>query len=55
MKYRIFPADKNGRFLKGFCPTLCEDNDLDCSIYELMVYLSMYNVEYDHIVTLQYE
>lgn len=55
MKYRIFPAHKNGRCLKGFCPTLVDDDNADRVIFELASDLFVHNIKYDHIVAQQYE
>lgn len=50
MKWYVFAADKQGRCLRGFCPTICESEqqaqeeaEWQCAMME------KYGFSYDHI------
>lgn len=47
---RVYVADKTGRLLKGFCPTLCEDAEADKVAIDLARNMKKYGFKYDHIV-----
>lgn len=47
---RVYPADKQGRCLCGFCPTICESNEADRIALDLAANMHKYGFKYDHIV-----
>ena len=48
---RVFFADKAGRLLKGFCPTLCDTEEEVEEVVECCLdYAYEYKIKYDHIV-----
>lgn len=47
---RIFPASKNGRCIKGFCPTICDDDAVIRVFLDLSQSLFKYGIKYHHIV-----
>lgn len=49
-KVRIYPTDKKGRLLKGFCPTLCESEKAERIMMELAGNLMKFGVRYGGIV-----
>lgn len=50
MKVRVYPADKRGRCIKGFCPTLCEESRAQDIAWDIEDNLELYGIEYDHMV-----
>lgn len=47
-KFYVYPTSKNGRILKGFCPTVCESIDDVAEIMrDLHHNLCKHNIEYD--------
>jgi len=51
MKFRIYPADRHGRCIQGFCPTVADDADqAQRIVLELAASLCCHNLKYDHIV-----
>lgn len=47
---RLYPVDKQGRLLSGFCPTICESNEADRIALDLAANMHKYGFKYDHIV-----
>lgn len=47
---QVYPADKQGRCIKGFCPTKCDSKDADRIAFALAADLRRYGIKYDHIV-----
>lgn len=47
---QVYPADKQGRCLRGFCPTICENDEADRIALDLMANMHKYGFKYDHIV-----
>lgn len=47
---RVYPADKQGRCLRGFCPTICENEEADQMAHECARMMAKYGFKYDHIV-----
>lgn len=52
MKYQVYPADKRGVCLRGFCPTVCDtEQDAQEQAEWLAAALFKYGYRYNHIVT----
>ena len=50
MKYIVFPADKQGYCLRGFCPTICKDKQgAQKEALELEYSLRKYGFKYHNI------
>ena len=47
---RVYPADKQDRCLRGFCPTICESSEADRIARDLAADMHKYGFKYDHIV-----
>lgn len=50
MNYLVYPVDKNGRILKGFCPTVCEGKDAQLIADRLIMDLNKHNINFDCVV-----
>lgn len=47
---KVYPADRQGRCLRGFCPTICDSNEADKVALELAANMHKYGFKYDNIV-----
>ena len=47
---RVYPVDKRGFILHGFCPKKCADEDADRIAFELADDLRKFGFSFDHIV-----
>ena len=47
---QVYPADKQGRCLRGFCPTICESREADRIALDLAANMHKYGFKYDQIV-----
>lgn len=51
-KFQVYPADAQGRCLRGFCPTVCDtEQDAQEQAEWLVAALFKYGYKYNHIVT----
>ena len=51
MKYLVFPANKSGKIIKGFCPTVCSSEAEAIKESESMIITYIkHAVNYHHIV-----
>lgn len=46
----VYPVNKRGFILQGFCPTKCADEDADRIAFELAADLKKFGFSFDHIV-----
>lgn len=47
---RVYPADKQGMCLHGFCPTICSEQDAMPTALKLAADMKKHGFDYDHIV-----
>lgn len=47
---RVYPADRQGRILRGFCPTLCEESRAERVAEKLRADLKKFGIKYDKII-----
>lgn len=47
---RVYPADKQGRCLRGFCPTICSEQNAMPTALKLAADMKKYGFKYDKIV-----
>lgn len=51
MEYYVYPADKKGTCIKGFCPTVCRTMGIAVSTaYQLHKDLRKYHYDYHEII-----
>lgn len=47
---RVYPADRQGRCLRGFCPTICKASDAERVARQLAADLQKYGFKYEQII-----
>ena len=47
---KVYPADKNGRCLRGFCPTICYASDAERIAKSLAADLQKFGIKYNKII-----
>ena len=47
---RVYPADKQGYCMSGFCPTICEKEEAEQVAYDLAAAMLRHGFKFDNII-----